>query len=96
MKISGMLLAMLVLSGVSLAQEELTDADKALIKAVQDAGGQAMPFKNDARLSVAFHLSDKEITDETSGCRQRRRKCLLAESAWDQSHRCWPAYFLAK
>ena len=43
MKISGMLLAMLVLSGVALAQEELTDADKALIKAVQDAGGQAMP-----------------------------------------------------
>ena len=66
MKISGTLLAMLVLSGVALAQEELTDADKQLITAIQAAGGQAMPLaKNDARLSVAFHLSDKEITDET-------------------------------
>ncbi len=66
MKISGTLLAMLVLSGVALAQEELTDADKQLIQAIQDAGGQALPLaKNDARLSVAFHLSDKEITDET-------------------------------
>ena len=50
MKFSGTLLALLVLSGVALAQEELTDADKQLIQTIQYACGQAMPLaKNDAR-----------------------------------------------
>ena len=49
MKILGTLLAVLVLSGVALAQEELTDADKQLITAIQAAGGQAelTPFIED-------------------------------------------------
>ena len=43
---------------------ELSDADKALIKTVKDAGGQAMQLaQNDARITVAFYLSDKEIGD---------------------------------
>ena len=50
---------------VSLA-DELSDTDKALIQAVRDAGGQAMQLaKNDTRLTIAFHLSDKEIVDDT-------------------------------
>ena len=44
MKISGTLLALLVLSGVTLAQEELTDADKQLITAIQAAGGIYYPI----------------------------------------------------
>ena len=48
------------------AQEEPSDSDKALIEAVRAAGGQAMQLaRNDARLTIAFHLSDKEISDDT-------------------------------
>ena len=66
MRLSGILLAVVLIPGFAVAQEELSEADKQLIQAIQAAGGQAMPLaKNDARLSVAFHLSDKEITDET-------------------------------
>ena len=44
---------------------ELSDADKALIKAVRDNGGQALQLaQNDARITVAFHLSDKEIGND--------------------------------
>lgn len=40
-------------------------ADPQLVKAIEKAGGQAMPIAQDApHLSVAFHLSDKNITDE--------------------------------
>ena len=41
-------------------------ADPKLVKAIENAGGQAMPVAQDApQLTVAFHLSDKKITDET-------------------------------
>ncbi|MFN5315624.1 MAG: hypothetical protein ACK5FF_14315, partial [Planctomyces sp.] len=62
---SRFLLCFLLLSATTAAQE-LTDADKALIQKVQEAGGQAMPLaKNDTRLTVAFHLADKDVTDDT-------------------------------
>ncbi|MFM7831515.1 MAG: hypothetical protein ACKPJD_06970, partial [Planctomycetaceae bacterium] len=65
MHTSRFLLCFLLLSATTAAQE-LTDADKALIQKIQEAGGQAMPLaKNDARLTVAFHLSDKDVTDDT-------------------------------
>ena len=57
--------ALLCLSVPAVA-EEPSEADAALIEAVKEAGGQAMQLaKNDARLTIAFHLSDKEITDAT-------------------------------
>ena len=50
-------LMFLVVPGVA---DDPTDADKALIEAVQAAGGQAMQLaKNDSRLTIAFHLSDQ-------------------------------------
>ena len=53
------LLCAAVLTIVSATAQELSDADKALIKAVRDAGGQAMQLaQNDTRLTIAFHLSD--------------------------------------
>jgi len=59
-------LASLLLLAVPTVADDPSDADKALIEAVQAAGGQAMQLaKNDARLTIAFHLSDKEITDGT-------------------------------
>ena len=65
MQTSRFLLCFLFLSATAVAQE-ISDADKALIQKIQEAGGQAMPLaKNDARLTVAFHLSDKDVTDDT-------------------------------
>ena len=59
-------LTSLLLVAVPAVADEPSEADNALIEAVQAAGGQAMQLaKNDARLTIAFHLSDKEITDET-------------------------------
>ncbi|MEO2030567.1 MAG: hypothetical protein ABGZ35_00635, partial [Planctomycetaceae bacterium] len=56
----------LVLLVVPAVADDPSEADQALIEAVQAAGGQAMQLaKNDARLTIAFHLSDKDITDET-------------------------------
>ncbi|MEO1980272.1 MAG: hypothetical protein ABGZ24_07130, partial [Fuerstiella sp.] len=65
MKPTCTLLLSLLLTGPALAQE-LSEADQNLIKAVRDGGGQAMQLaKNDTRITIAFHLSDKEITDDT-------------------------------
>ena len=60
-----LMLCFLMLTSAAVAQD-LSDADKALVQKIQDAGGQAMPLaKNDLRLTVAFHLADREINDET-------------------------------
>ena len=65
MKVIGTLLCTLICCNVAVAQQEGSEVDQKLIEAVQAAGGQAMPLaKNDARLQVAFHLADKEITDD--------------------------------
>jgi hypothetical protein len=65
MKPTCTLLLSLLLTAPSLAQE-LSEADQNLIKAVRDGGGQAMQLaKNDTRITIAFHLSDKDITDDT-------------------------------
>jgi len=41
-------------------------ADPKLVKAITNAGGQAMQIaQDDPHLTVAFHLADKKITDET-------------------------------
>ena len=54
---------------------ELSSSDKALIKAVRDNGGQALQLaQNDARITVAFHLSDKEIGND------QLKPCLLYTS----------------
>ena len=64
MKLTSFLLTLLI-GNLALGQE-LSDADLALIKAVREAGGQAMQLaQNDTRLTVAFHLSDKDTTDDT-------------------------------
>jgi hypothetical protein len=47
---------------------EFTEAQKAAIAKVRAAGGQVSPLaQNDARLDVAFHLSDKPVGDEQLG-----------------------------
>ena len=66
MKLVSLLCLSLISVSSLFAQEEPSPADKALIEAVRAAGGQAMQLaRNDARLEIAFHLSDKEITDDT-------------------------------
>jgi hypothetical protein len=65
-KFSFSLICSLILATGAVAQDELSEADKQLVAAVREAGGQAMQLaKNDTRLTVAFHLSDKEIGDQT-------------------------------
>ena len=66
MKCYSLLLLTLFAVSPAIAQEELSDADRTLIAAVRDAGGQALQLaRNDTRITIAFHLSDKEITDDT-------------------------------
>ena len=66
MKTCSLLLLSFVAMTPLLAQEAPSEADQKLIKAVRAVGGQAIQLaKNDARLELSFHLSDKEITDET-------------------------------
>ena len=51
---------------LSTALPSIHAADSKLVKAIENAGGQAMPVaQDDPHLTVAFHLSDKKTTDET-------------------------------
>ena len=52
MKLSGLLVAFLLIPGFAVAQEELSDADKQLIQAIQAAGGQAMPLARNIVLRI--------------------------------------------
>lgn len=55
----------LVVAATAVVADEATDARNAAMEQIRAAGGQVMEIaQNDKRLDVAFHLADREITDE--------------------------------